>query len=446
MRVTFALTFIAFLIFGSFTAVFGAEDSAIDEFEKSGYHYTFQIDSSYTPWSYSFPASDSILIPAAMSDDGSTVVFASYFSDSSYESYHKDFYVFAAGTLALKIEEIHRVVVNHSGDKLIIEPNPGWIFTDTYPGMPGILDCCLSLDGDTLWSDYILDIVGLSETQWSPDDKYLSFFRGAGILDKMPYHYNVLGNWQVDYLYYDGIRIYDSCGVKIMDSLFHKHNYIEFKNDLSGFLIYKTKYNIGIWDNDTIEVFEIVEGYPQLVRKFPSPIEYHHKRQTCINAKWADFDNRIYISWGFTNASDPWDQEYAIQYYCLDTLGNIIWSDVDTSTMSGKLYSKSGKYLAEYDRINKNNPSGIIFRETATNEILFEKYYMDDDLKSVEILEHRETGHALVQITKQNGSTALYYPDGSPKDFSLMGIAPFDDYNFGYKVEGNTLTFYKVRW
>ena len=64
----------------------------------------------------------------------------------------------------------------------------------------------------------------------------------------------------------------------------------------------------------------------------------------------------------------------------------------------------------------------------------------------VEILEHRETEHALVQITKQNGSTALYYPDGSPKDFSLMGIAPFDDYNFGYKVEGNTLTFYKVRW
>ena len=143
---------------------------------------------------------------------------------------------------------------------------------------------------------------------------------------------------------------------------------------------------------------------------------------------------------------DPWDHEYAIQYYCLDTLGNLIWSDVDTSSMSGKLYSKSGKYLAEYDRLNENNPAGVILRETATNEVLFEKSYPETRLYSVEVLEHLETGHALIQITKKNGSTAIYYPDGTEKDFLLMKIAPFMDYNFGYKVEGNTLTFYKVRW
>ncbi len=459
MKSGFALSIIG-LLGVAIVVAFGAEDSAIREAGETSYHYTFQIDSSYTPWSWTFPASDSILIPAAISDDGSTVVFASYYSDSSYESYHRDFYVFAAGTLALKIEEVHRINVNHGGDKVIVDPEPGWLYTDYDPYAPPPEDYCISLDGDTLWSGYILDCIATSELAWSSDDNCFAAFYGFGILDRMPFHYFNWSDISEDCCSGPFLRLFDSQGNGLDTLRFsrpapeNEFYFGSFKEDFSGFLGYLS---FSLWprrspitDHDTVEVYRISDGSIDLITRFASPFVFPAwdpvGTPTCVHAKWAGFDNRIYMSWGWSNVNDPFDYEYAIQYYCLDTLGNVIWSDVDTSTMSGKLYSKSGRYLAEYDRLNENTPAGVIFRETATNEILFEKYYSDTHLNDVEIWEHEETGNALIMIPERNGPSKIFYPNGTRTDFNPLGIIPCFDYNFGYKVEGNTLTFYKVRW
>jgi len=40
----------------------------------------------------------------------------------------------------------------------------------------------------------------------------------------------------------------------------------------------------------------------------------------------------------------------------------------------------------------------------------------------------------------------MYYPDGSPLDMDMMNLMLSINYSFAYKVDGTTLTFYKVRW
>ncbi len=93
-----------------------AEDS-IEVIIELGYHYTFEIDSSYTPWSWTFPPSDSLLVFDLVSDNGATVIIKSY-TDRSGKI--KKFHVLNGGELTSTIERIYSISLNHSGDRIIV--------------------------------------------------------------------------------------------------------------------------------------------------------------------------------------------------------------------------------------------------------------------------------------------------------------------------------------
>ena len=452
MRVKFALSFIAFLTVAVFTAAFGAEDSAIDEIEKSGYHYTFQIDSSYTPWNYNFPDSDRFISDRSISDDGSTVVIKAM---KSYRDRYHDFYIFSDGTLTTVFDSVHDVTTNRSGDKLIVAPKPIDWCQDSSCKVS-----CYDVYGNFLWGPVLFS----EQPMWSPDDQLVGLFSGVSFLNVMPAFFGDLLNTQ-DALDFAGTEyatsIYSNNGTETDrddHTVFGGAPYIQiacFHNDFKGYISYLLRWKRGSGgikgfenpSDDTLKIFEISDGEFALTNEvvpFEIPDSFEVGRITNPSFTWASFDNRIYGIWGVSSALASGERIYLKQYVCFDSTGNLLWRQYDTNRAHAHYYSESGRYLIE---TKVGNNGLIILRRTEDNEILFQMDYPDaGGLLLADIKEHPETGHIFVYGVDKSGNSVILYPDGTLADFSMLGLRLCNSPDFAIQKDGTNITFYKVRW
>ncbi len=443
MKYGFALSIIGLIAIASAVA-FGAEDSAIIEAGESEYHYTFQIDSSYTPWSWTLPATIGNISVADASDDGRVVALAS--SDSPGSQY-KDYYIFVEGELTHTFENVHKVFISHNGDRILVKPLMAW---DEDEESFGNRIYCYSPNGDLLWGPHY----SYFDPVWSPDDSLIGFFTGEGNLSEMPGEIDDFTN-EIEFDFIRVLRIANVENGELVDHVnIHKHGTMflgNYRSDMRGFILYKTICNDLIWapvdDNDSLEIYNTSNGYFSLVNKIATPLESpvidSLQARTCLTGIYAMFDHRIYLSWGW-KPKIPDTNGYYTQYVCLDSVGNLIWHKYDTTRAHARYYSESGRYLLEFDIAS---PGYVALRETATNDLLFKKTFPEEgNLFLAGLLEHPETDDCLVFAVGSDGKGALFYPDGSLADFNMQNMTLSDIPSFSYKLEGNTLTFYKVRW
>ncbi len=420
-----------------------AEDS-VEVVIELGYNYTFEIDSSYIPWSYTFPATVTNLSVADASDDGRVVALA---SSESPGAQYKDYYIFVEGELTHTFENVHKVFISHSGNRLLMKPRTPW---DDVDWAGGRIYCFTSM-GDSLWGPYQYSRF---DPVWSSDDSLIGLFTGEGDLNDMPGRIDYFSN-EVELDVTRLLRIADAENGELSDEIpIDKHRILllgTFRKDMGGFILYKTVCDNLIWapvsENDTLEIYDSRNGYFSLVNKITTPLEPPaidslHAR-TCLTGTYAMFDHRIYLSWGWKpKVPDP--DGYFTQYVCLDSLGNLIWHDYDTTRAHARYYSESGQYLLEFDIAS---PGYLALRETATNDLLFEKVYPEDGkLFLAGVLEYPETGDCLVFAVGSDGNGALFYPDGNPVDFEMQGLTLTDNPSFAYRMVGSTMSFYKIRW
>ena|GEM_PF-2362252 len=408
-----------------------------------GYHYTFEVDSSYTPWSYTFADTMASLAVANASDDGRVVALA--FSKDPVKAY-ADHYIYVEGMLTHVFENIHRVFISHSGDKILVKPRTAWDDVDWSGGRV----YCFTSAGDTIWGAQYSRF----DPIWSPNDSFIGLFTGEGALDDMPATEGDFMN-EIELDVTRILRIADANnGNTVAEVPIHKYGILylgTFRKDMGGFILYKTICDPFAWgpvsENDTLEIYDTREERFDLVNKVlpmtpPNDTVYG---ATCLTGTYASFDHRIYLSWGWRpKVPDP--NGYYTQYVCLDSLGNLIWKKEDTTKAHARYYSESGKYLLEFE-LTLSSPGVITLRETATNEILFETMFpTEGGLHLAGLWEHPETGHFFVVAIANNGEGKVFYPDGSIIDFGTANLILADNPLFAHKVEGSTLTFYKVRW
>lgn len=435
-----------------------ATDSA-EVIIELGYHYTFQIDSSYTSWSWTFPASETLLVPVSFSDDGSVVIVS---ARERMTELLKDYYVFSKGTstrgtgdsedatLEQIISDVYMVNVNHSGDRIISAKFAPWDQDS------GCSIYCLSLTGDTLWGPEWTRYAPV----WSPNDSLIGTLIGPGKLDEMP--------GKMDYLVEDNqldwghlVKIFTKSG-EMTDELpldrYDYNYYGMFRNDLGAFIGYKLPWRDfpgdppryrPLWAiptiNDTLEIYDTRNGAFTLVNKIIPFVCNSYESMwayTCPVATIAPFDHRIYASVGWS--PDLHEGEYHTEYACFDSLGNQVWRDIDTTRAHARYYSESGRYLLEF---KMGNPGVVTLRNTQDNEILFSKNYpLEGELFLAGLWEHPLTGNCLIIVMVKGGASALFYPDGTEANIDMLGLTLTQNPSFAYKVEGSTLTVYKVRW
>ncbi len=140
-RAIFVAFFAAVLIFGDAEAA-----DSVEAIIELGYHYTFEIDSSFAPWSYAFPASETRVFPFNISDNGSNV---------------------------------YKVLTNRTGDRLFVIPEPLKWFDEENPTEQPLYR--------TLSGDALLRTVYCENPIWSTDDNFIGVWAGTFTLNKMPY-------------------------------------------------------------------------------------------------------------------------------------------------------------------------------------------------------------------------------------------------------------------
>ncbi len=454
MKSGFALSIIGLLAVAIVVA-FGAEDSAIREAGETSYHYTFQIDSSYTPWSWTFPDGDKFISDRSISDDGSTVVVEAI---KSYRDDYHDFYIFSDGELTAVFDSVHDVTTNRSGDKLIVAKEP---ITCCF-NYPSSVDC-YDLYGNHLWGPVLFS----EQPVWSSDDQFVGMFSGMSFLNAMPAFFWDLINisdW-LDPQFVEtqfGAKMYSSTGIEKDSENINWGDvpYFDlgsFRNDLGGYLSYHLRWEPGSGgitgfenpSDDTLKIFNVSGGDFVLVNEvvpFEVPDSYEVGSVTCPTINWASFDHKIYGVWGVS--SDPLGgvEEWLFlkQYVCFDSTGNLLWRQYDTNRAHAHYYSESGRYLIE---TKVGNNGLIILRRTEDNEILFQMDYPDaGGLLLADINEHPETGNAFVVAVDKSGNSVILYPDGTLADFDMLGLRLCNNPDFAMQKDGANITFYKVRW
>ncbi len=440
MKSGFALSIIG-LLGVAIVVAFGAEDSAIRDAGETEYHYTFQIDSSYTPWSWTLPTTISNISVADASDDGRVVALA---SSESPGAQYKDYYIFVEGELTHTFENVHKVFISRGGDKILVKPRTPW---DDVDWAGGRVFCFTSL-GDTLWGPQYSRF----DPVWSPGDSMIGLFTGEGDLNEMPADEGDFLN-EIEL---DVTRVLRIAGAEngnlLAEEPIHKYGiwYLgAFRQDMGGFIGYKIICELSdigpVSETDTLSIFDTREGRFSLVNKV-SPITPPNDTvysATCLTGTYAMFDHRIYLSWGWKpKIPDP--NGYFTQYFCLDSLGNLIWHKYDTTKAHARYYSESGRYLIE---TKVGNNGLIILRRTEDNEILFQMDYPDaGGLLLADIHEHSETGNAFVVAVDKSGNSVILYPDGTLADFDMLGLRLCNNPDFAMQKDGANITFYKVRW
>ncbi|MGC9314788.1 MAG: hypothetical protein ACP5G4_04060, partial [bacterium] len=354
MKYGFALSIIG-LIALSAAVAFGGEESAIIKAGESEYHYTFQIDSSYTPWSKTLPDADKVISDRSISDDGSTVVIKAM---KSYRDRYHDFYIFSEGILTAVFDSVHDVTTNHAGDKLIVAPKPIDWCQDSSCKVS-----CYDVHGNYLWGPVLFS----EQPVWSPDDQFVGMFSGVSFLNAMPAFFWDLLNTQ-DALDFAGTEyatgIYSKNGTEIdrdNHTVFGGAPYIHlacFRNDIGGCLSYLLRWERGSGgikgfenpSDDTLKIFNVSGGEFVLVNAvipFDIPDSFEVGRVTCPTICWAPFDYRIYGIWGVSSALVSGERIYLKQYVSFDSTGNLLWRQYDTNRAHAHYYSESGRYLIE---------------------------------------------------------------------------------------------------
>jgi len=431
-----------------------AEDDA-EVIIELGYHYTFEIDSSYTPWSWTLPDTERHYEAYSISDDGSTVVIQAI---RNLRDKYYDFYILSGGALTAVFESVHDVTTNHAGDKLIMAKEPITCCWDSASKVS-----CYDIHGTRLWGPVLYS----EKPVWSPNDDLVGLYSGESFLNSMPAFFLGLMDKsdaldpqfvKTDY----GVQIIDSSGFAT-DSIRHEAwggpPYMYFgcyRLDLKGYISLIYRYNPayrGIlvfkdMTDDTLKIYKIENDIFQLINEI-IPFETLELDNifsfTCPTMTWASFDHKIYGLWGWSPDSFFSDEvEYITQYVCFDSTGNLLWRQYDTTRAHAHYYSESGEYLIE-TKVGENGL--IVLRQTEDNEILFEVDYPETgELLLADILEHPETGHILVLAVDKSGRGTVFYSDGTPADFDMLGLSQCNNPNFAMDEDGANITFYKVRW
>ena len=429
-----------------------AEDSA-EVIIELGYNYIFEIDSSYTPWSWTLPDTERHYEVTDISDNGSTVVIQTI---RNLRDKYYNFYIFSGGALTAVFDSVHNVTTNHAGNKLIVAEKPITWCQDSACKIS-----CYDANGNILWGPVLYS----EKPVWSSEDIFVGFYSGVSSLNEMPAFFGDLLN-RLDAIEFAGTElgsgIFTDTGLENgtnMHTAFGGIPYVHlacFRNDLGGYLSYIFRYEPGSgglygFENpidDTLKMYDTRDGEFNLVNQiipFVIPDSYNIASVTCPTINWASFDNKIYGVWGWSPDSFFQDErDFITQYVCFDSIGNLLWRQYDTTRAHAHYYSESGKYLIE----TKVRENGLIrLRQTETNELMFEVNYPDvGELLLADILEHPETGHVLVLAIDKQGQEEVYYQDGTISDFSLLGLSVCHNPGYAINQDGANITFYKVRW
>ena len=297
-RAIFVAFFAAVLIFGDAEAA-----DSVEAIIELGYHYTFEIDSSYVPWSWTLTDTEKYYEVTDISDNASTVIIQAI--RNLRDSYH-DFYIFSNGTLTAVFDSVHDVTTNHAGDKLIVAKDPITCCFD----YPSSVDC-YDVYGTKLWGPVLYS----EKPVWSPDDSFVGLYSGESFLNSMPAYFWDLINisdW-LDPQFVEtqfGAKIFSSNGIEQDLNNINWGNvpYFDlgcFRNKLGGYLSYIFRHEEGSRGlygfespiDDTLKIYDTRDGEFNLVNQiipFVIPDSYEVASVTCPTINWASFNHNIY--------------------------------------------------------------------------------------------------------------------------------------------------------